>query len=476
MTTSPPATTATAVTAALAEFAAGLSWEQIPEPVRDRAVLLVTDTLASIVGAQLLDSTLTLAAGLGAAGLLGGTARVPGRAGGCSPYAAALLSGAAAHSLDFDDTHAPAQLHPGAPVIAAALAAAQSVDADERQLITGVIAGYETMTRVSYGLDPDAHARRGFHLTATTGVFGAAAAAGSILGLTPAQLEHAWGTCLSLAAGSGQFLVNGAWTKRFHVGAAAASGYLAAELAAKGFTGAAAALEGRDGFYNLYSPSPRPDDALQGLGGVWETMAVGLKPYPCCRAIHAPLDAVFELLGRGGFTAGDIEHVLVGMPERCVAITGEPQERKRDPHNVVDCQFSVHLCLALALTRGRVAFADYPDALADAGLRELMGRIDAVVDAEADAEYPQVFPGRVRITLRDGRVLSHYVRVPLGEPENMLPAPRLREKFMGLAAGVLGETGAGRLFDHASELGRQPRPVAALLELGIPVPIPLEQK
>lgn len=456
------------ITAALAEFVTDLRWEGIPSAVRERAILLVTDTLGSIVGAQGLDSTESLVKGLAASGLLSGSSRVPGRAEMVSNYAVALLSGAAAHSLDFDDTHAPAQLHPGAPVVAAALAAAQSVGADSRTFLTGVIAGYEVITRVSYGLLPESHSRRGFHLTATTGSFGAAAASAVIMGLSSSQLEHAWGTCLSTAAGSGQFLVNGAWTKRFHVGHAAASGYLAAELAGADFTGASQALEGRDGFFNLYSQDPRPQDVLKGLGSVWEIMSVAVKPYPCCRAIHAPLDAVFEILGREEVVAEEIASVRVGMPTRCFEITGDPQERKRQPKNVVDCQFSMHVGVGLALTRGRVTFSDYESVPEDLRLASLMQRIHAYVDAEAEAEYPQVFPGRIDITLRDGRELTSYIRVALGEPENMIPSAKLREKFVSLAATGLGLNRAGDVFSQLATMGQENHTMAALLSQFLP--------
>src|SRR5699024_6843683 len=216
---------------------------------------------------------------------LDGRYRIPGWAETFSPTAAAMLAGASAHGFDFDDTHAPAQIHPGAPIISAALVAAQTCRPDgsmptAQDFITGVIAGYEAMTRVAYGLHADNHARRGYHLTATTGVFGAAAAVNTVLGYGQLNLEYAWGTVSSMTAGSGQFLVNGAWTKRVHVGHAASNGYLAVQLSNAGVTGAADALSGRDGFFNLYSTDPTPDLALADLS-TWEIMGTGIKPYPC---------------------------------------------------------------------------------------------------------------------------------------------------------------------------------------------------
>ncbi len=419
----------TAVTQQLAAFAAGLSYADLPEAVTDRARLLLMDLSGIMVRAQALDSTVAMKAALREIGHGHGQFRVFGDHERWSAHAAALIGAAAAHSLDFDDTHARSQLHPGAPVIPAALAAAQMANADAQTLLTGIVAGYEVMIRVALGLPPLAHSQRGFHLSATTGVFGAAAAAGRVLGLSAAQMEHAFGTALSEAAGTGQFVVNGAWTKRFHVGNAAASGLMAATLAHHGYTGAAQALEGREGFFNAYSPAPQPEMAVQGLGSVWEILASGLKPYPCCRGIHAPLDAVFALQRKAAIDWRQIESVRVGMAERSVYVVGEPQARRRQPQNVVDCQFSTHLCLAVALKHGHMGWDDYEPALADAELRPLMQRIAVYQDAECEALFPKCFSSVVEIRMTDGTRLREFVLQPRGEPETMLSPDELREKF-----------------------------------------------
>lgn len=444
----------TAVTKQLAVFAAGLAYADLPDAVTQRARLLLMDLSGILVRAQALDSTLAMKAALREIGHADGQFRVFGDTERWSAHAAALIGAAAAHSLDFDDTHARAQLHPGAAVIPAALAAAQLVDADAPTLLAGIVAGYEVMIRVALGLPPLAHSQRGFHLSATTGVFGAAAAAGRVLGLSAAQMEHAFGTALSESAGTGQFVVNGAWTKRFHVGNAAAGGLMAAVLARHGYTGAAEVLEGREGFFNVYSPAPEPASAVQGLGTVWEILASGLKPYPCCRGIHAPLDAVFALQRRGAIDFRQIESVCVGMAERSVYVVGEPQERRRRPQNVVDCQFSTHLCLAVALKHGHMGWDDYEPALADAEIGALMQRIDVVADAECEALFPKCFSAVVEIRMADGTVLREFVRQPRGEPETMLGPDELREKFALLVRPSLGQAGEAALFDSISRLGR----------------------
>jgi 2-methylcitrate dehydratase PrpD len=455
------------VTEALSRFAADLTFDAIPREVTDRTALLFLDLAGIIVRSQELDSTQAMKAALRALGQADGAAHVLGSAETWTPQAAALINGAAAHTLDFDDTHAAAQLHPGAPVIPAALAAAEMAGATTRELLAGIVAGYEVMTRVSYGLVPLSHSDRGFHLTGTTGVFGAVAAAGNILNLTPEQMAHAFGTALSQTAGSGQFLANGAWTKRFHVGNAAAGGLMAAVLAQHHYTGAAQAFEGDAGFFHLYSPQPRPEQAMQGLGERWETLAVAVKPYPCCRAIHAPLDAVLELHKRHEIRIEDIESVRVGMPRKCVDITGAPQDRKRTPANVVDCQFSAHLCIAIALKHGHMGWDDYPGALVDADIRSLMQRIDVHVDAACEAEYPRTFPGRIELTMKDGSVWREFVKTPSGEPDTMLTIEQLRGKFSLLVSDALGTQGEAALFEAITRMHHD-APVAELIRLATP--------
>ena len=451
----------TAVTEILARFAANLRFEDLPQEVVDRSKLLFMDLSGIIVRSLGLDSTQVLMESLKDLNLDQGALQVLGSTERWRPQAAALITGAAAHSLDFDDTHAAAQLHPGAPIIPAALAAAQMQGASTRDLIVAIVAGYEVMIRVAYGVTVLRHSERGFHPSATVGVFGATAAAGSIFKLSPAQMEHAFGTALSESAGTGQFAVNGAWTKRFHVGNAAAGGLLAASLAKRGFTGATQAFEGREGFFNVYSPAPQPEKAVEGVGTVWEILQTGLKPYPCCRGIHAPLDAVMALHARHDIRIDSIESVRVGMAKRSVYVVGEPQDRRRKPKNVVDCQFSTHLCLSIALKHRHMGWDDYEPALKDPEIYALMQRIDVYEDAECEANFPTAFSGVVEIRLRDGQVLREFVYAPRGEPSTMLTAQELRSKFSLLVSEALGSSGEEALF-NAIEAMDQNNPIASL--------------
>jgi 2-methylcitrate dehydratase PrpD len=207
-------------TLALAAFVAGLSAEAVPLAVKSRAKALSLDLLGSALRGRVeAESTPSVMQALAALGLDGpGPATVMGDDRGYAPPVAALLNGLLGHSLDFDDTHAESSLHPSAPVVPAALAAGELAGADGETVLAAIVAGYEVCCRLGLALDPAAHYARGFHPTATAGTFGAAAAAGRVFGLDADQLASAFGVAGSQAAGSLQFLRNGAWNTLRYAG------------------------------------------------------------------------------------------------------------------------------------------------------------------------------------------------------------------------------------------------------------------
>lgn len=317
------------LTAALAAFTASLESQALPAGVRERAAMLVLDLAGNIIRARYdAESTPALLSAVRALGLAPGSCGVFGCAMRYTAAGAALLNGALAHSLDFDDTHAAASLHPGAAVIPAALAAAEMVHAKGSEVIAAIVAGYDVTCRIALALPAAAHYDRGFHPTATCGVFGAAAAAGRVFGLDAESLASAFGIALSQSAGSLQFLANGAWTKRFQVGWAAMAGLSAATLARAGFKGAAQALEGRYGFLAAYAPSPRPETALEALGERFELMRTAVKPYPSCRYGHAAIDAALALRARLDLRPEEIGRIVIGLPRAGMLLIGTPIEKK----------------------------------------------------------------------------------------------------------------------------------------------------
>src|SRR5262245_33718050 len=432
------------VALALAEEVVALRDAPLPSTVRERARDLLSDFLGVTLGGTLEDSSVALRHGLARLGLrgdctvLGTDSRLP------APQAA-LANGAAAHALEMDDTHQGGSIHLGASVFPAALATAEVVGAGGDAVLRAAVAGYEVAARLAMALQPAEHYARGFHATGTCGAFGAATAAGMLLGLDADGIARALGIAGSQASGSMEFLADGAWTKRLHPGWAACAGVHAAALAEAGFRAPASIVEGRFGFLHAYS-----GDAimapLAGRGDGFELMQTGIKPHACCRYMQAPIDATLALRAAHGIEPAAVERVEVGLVAAGFPIVCEPPEQKRRPRSVVDQQFSLPFGIAVSLVRGAASPAEFaPGTGSEPAIVALMDRVVATRDAALDAHYPRVWPAWVRIALRGGRTLEERVTHPLGDPENFLDAAALGAKFRGLARLALAEARVERL-------------------------------
>lgn len=455
------------ITATLSAFTAGILLDAVPQEVVNRARFLVLDLVGNIVRARHdAESTASFLAAARAMGMASGNCGVFGDAARYTPGGAAFLNGALAHSLDFDDTHAAGSLHPGAPVIPAALAAGEMVGARGADVLAGIIAGYEMTCRVALALPAAEHYDRGYHPTATCGAFGAAAAAARVFGLDADGVAHALGTVLSQTAGSLQFLANGAWTKRFQVGWAAMNGLMAAALVREGFKGASEALEGKHGFLLAYAPNPTPERAVRELGSVWELMNTAVKPYPSCRYGHAGIDAALALRAANDLAPGEIASVRLGLPRSGMMLIGAPAEKKANPENVVDGQFSGPFVIASALATGAMGWDSYA-LLRDPTVRALLPKVECVLDPEIEAEFPTNMSGKLTIQAR-GQTFERVVVVPKGEPSNFLTEEELRAKFAGLTDAVLGADRAAALAGAVLGIDTAPD-VAVLMRLAAPL-------
>jgi 2-methylcitrate dehydratase PrpD len=455
------------VTATLSAFTAGLRIDALPAEVVNRTRFLVLDLVGNIVRARHdAESTAAFLAATRAMGMASGNIGVFGDSSRYTPAGAAFLNGALAHSLDFDDTHAAGSLHPGAPVIPAALAAGEMIGASGADVLAGIVAGYEVTCRVALALPAGEHYDRGYHPTATCGAFGAAAAAARVFGLDADGVANALGTVLSQAAGSMQFLANGAWTKRSQVGWAAVNGLMAATLVREGFKGASEALEGKHGFMRTYAPNPTPERALQDLGTVWELMNTAVKPYPSCRYGHAGIDAALALRAANDLVPSEIEHIRLGLPKSGMLLVGAPAAKKANPENVVDGQFSGPFVISSALATGAMGWDSYR-LLQDPTIRGLLPKVECVFDPEIEAEFPTNMSGKLTITAR-GRTFEQKVVVPKGEPSNFLSEAELRAKFAGLTDAVLGAGRAAALATAVLALDTTPD-VSGLVRLSAPL-------
>lgn len=439
-------------TAAVAEHCTKATDERLPDEVRERLKQHFLDFLSVTLAAhEHAGSSPTIEAAVETLSSAGAATVIPTGERLSAEYAA-LSNGAFAHSLDFDDTHRESSLHPGAPVIPAALAVAEREDATTDVLLAAISVGYDVACTLGRAVNPEAHYDRGFHVTATCGTFGATAAAGVVAGLSPTELESAFGINGSQAAGSLQFLENGAWNKRLHPGLCARRAVTAVTLAAAGFRGASAAIEGENGFLSGYTTDPAPDE-LSRLSTTHAVTETALKPYPCCRYMHAALDALLDLAPE--LDSDAVSSMLIDLPRPGVRLTGDPIDAKRRPANFVDCQFSMPFAAALALTTGNAglpAFLDAQSRLADSDLRRLMDATEVVTTETVGSRFPEQWAARVVVETSEEQY-ERFVETARGEPENPLGWEGVVGKFdaLGQTAGI-PETERNEVVDVVSDL------------------------
>lgn len=439
----------------LAQFAHDLTIDAIPHEVRERAKHLILDATGIAYASGSYDfahKTLTAIAGLG------GDGRVPviGLPRRLAPRDAALVNGVLVHGLDFDDTHTGGVIHSTASVWPAVLSAAFMRGRSGADLLVAHVAGVEAATRL--GAVGSGHFHQvGFHPTGMIGVFGCTLAAGSLMGLSPQALTMAQGIALSMAAGSLEFLEDGAWTKRMHPGWAAQSGITAAALGREGFVGPTRAYEGRFGVFNSYLQGGLEEDrwgrATAGLGSIWETMAIAVKPLPACHFTHACADAAMILARQHKFEIGDIVRIKALVPAEVVKTVCEPVANKRRPANAYDAQFSIPYLVAASLIRGRFTLAELePEALND----ETILRVCDLVDYEVDprSTFPRHYSGDVQISLRDGRVLIHREAMNRGCADRPLSNAEIVEKYTGSARMRLSARQAAEVREVVLSLDR----------------------
>ena len=425
------------LTETLAEFSNNISFNDLPRSVIERTKLLILDTVGIIIRARNdAESTQSLISAVKTLDLDNGKCNVFSDKIGYAPSAAALINGTLAHSLDFDDTHAEASLHSSAPILSSALAAAQMKNCSGQQLITACVLGYEVQIRLGLAGGASAHYNRGFHPTATCGVFGAAAAAGHILELDKNQFISAFGIALSQASGSMQFLTDGSWTKRSHVGQAAQNGLNCAVLALEGFKGPKKAFEGKWGYLNSFVSGGQPRKALKSLGKKFETLNLGVKPYPSCRYSHAAIDGILKLKSDIGFKLEKLEKMEIGLSNTALNIIGLPLKEKQNPKNVVDGQFSMPFCAAIAVRSGRFVWDDYKKNLYNKETLSLCKRIKISHNKSAEKYCPEYMSANVKIKV-SGKEYEKFIKIPKGDPENFMTKDEFIEKFDGLAKPYL---------------------------------------
>jgi 2-methylcitrate dehydratase PrpD len=285
---------------------------------------------------------------------------------------------------------------------------------------------------------------------------GAVITAAKILKLNQNGMMNALGIAGSQAAGSMEFLSDGAFTKRLHPGWAAHSGIIAALLARENFTGPGTIIEGRFGFLHAYSSGSKPGKVLQNWGDPWEVLRTSIKPHACCRYKQGPIDGILKIVRENNIDASQIEKVILGILKAGFALVAEPEERKFDPKSVVDAQFSMPFGAAVAILHGKATLDEYTmENINSARVRKLMGKISCVKDPELEKEFPKKWPAAVKLLTKDGNAYSTRIDFPKGDPENPLTWDELIDKFRNLVSPVFFEVKQNEIIERVRSLEKE---------------------
>lgn len=426
----------TDVTRALAEWIVDCRSETIPEEIRTEGVRTFVNWLGCAIGGathETVDRTLAAVApfsGPPEASVLGRRERL-------DPLHAALLNGISSHVLDYDDTHLKTIIHPAGPVASALLAIAETRPVTGAAFLDALIIGIETECRIGNAVYPD-HYDRGWHITGTAGVFGAAAATSRLLGLDAQATTWALGIAATQSSGFREMF--GTMCKSFHPGRAAQNGAFAAFLAQAGFDSSERAIEAPRGFANVMSDKQDYSEILDGLGTHWETALNSYKPFACGIVIHPTIDGCIQLRDELGDDASRIAKVELIAHPLVLELTG-----KTEPRTGLEGKFSVFHAAASALLRGDgspTAFTD--EAVNDPALVELRRNVHVTTD-------PACYEASVTIavTLKDGRRMEKHVDRAIGSRERPLSDDQIEAKFHGQAAPVIGEQACESLIQAA---------------------------
>jgi 2-methylcitrate dehydratase PrpD len=407
----------------LGRFVSNAQWHNISDTLQHEAKRALVNFFGGALGAARHPDIMALAAVLDA---FSGPrqATVIGRTERLDALSASTLNAVSANLLDYDDTHLPTVIHPAAPVAPPVLALAERCGATGADVLLAFILGMEVECRIGNAVSPQ-HYARGWHITATCGVFGAAAAAAKLLRLPPEQTAHALGIAASQSAGLVENLPSGA--KNVGVGHAARNGLFAALMAERGYTGAPTALEGPYGWARACGEALHRERLLADLGAQWEASRNTFKPYPCGIVMHAVIDACFELREKFHLDATQIAAVLV-RGDALLLARGD-----RLVHNEREARVSIHHCVAAPLLWGKAGVEEFSPAsvMSDAAVA-----FRALVRAELDASLP-VGAATVIVRTRSGDTCEATVVHARGSLEKPLSDAELEAKMYALASGYM---------------------------------------
>ncbi len=446
----------------IAEFAAGLRYEDVPQDLIGNAKQCIRDSLGcGVFGA----ATEWTQAVVRTVGLLGQkpSASAWGMKVKADPLGVAFINGTAAQGFELDDCHDQSMSHYGAGVVPAVLASSEGAFGafDGKDVILATVAGYELGTRIGNTVSPSAF-HRGFHPCGLTSTFGSAAAIAKLLGLDTDKYISALGLAGSQAAGlmAAQF---GAMAKRFHSGKASQNGIIAALCAREGLTGVRDVLEAPyGGFCSTYSETYDLSWATDGLGSDWEMRKNGFKRYSSLASSQTSVDALRQIIARTGIKGEDVASVRIGTTEMVHVHCGWPYV----PKETITAQMNLPYTAAVTLLEGNAFIDQYADdKLRDPTIIDLANRIEVYVDRELDAGGPHEMRAvRVTVTMKSGEQHHEAVTYRSGHWRNPMSEDALRDKFRDLAGRVLLPEAVTRIEQVIDNLENETQPAQRLAE------------
>lgn len=432
----------------LARFAVDLGYRQIPAAVIDRAKACILDTLAVSLYGSTKPWSKTVSGFVRDAGARG-QSTVLGANWKAQAAQATLANGAMAHAFELDNVRQPgAGVHPGATAFLPAFAMAEEKRADGKALITAFVAACEVMSRIGVAAGNSLE-RRGFHAPGLTGTFGAAVAAGRLLGLNDKKMVNALGIAGSYSGGLIEFsrCQEGAMIKRLHLGKAGEGGVTAAQLASRGFAGPESVLEGKFGFCQTFSDSPKLDYLTHRLGREFETMNICIKRCACHINAHAPIEALQTLRGEIRFKPEEIREITIGGIEKLVTHHANYQ-----PKDLMMAQYSVPFCVALSVFYDPTDPASFTATkLKDKKIGAMMRRVRLEVDHEIEAKG---WDRAARVTVglsnkeRHSKLVIHFK----GTPHNPMSEAEVEAKARKLTRGLLPDRRLNHLVEAINHL------------------------
>jgi len=437
-----------------ARFVSEITLDRIPPSVLATSKLVFLDIIGVALAASRSDSgriAIALAHSLDgkpASQVIGSALRT-------SPTSAVISNATLAHALDYDETLEEGIIHAGCCVVTTALAVGEACGASGRSVLEAAAAGFEVMFQMGVSAPGCFHAR-GFHPTAITAPFGAAAVAGRLYGLTAEQLVHAFGIAGSQSSGIIEYLADGSWTKQFHAGWSAHAGIIASMLARHGFHGPRTVLEGAHGVFSAFAATEGLRlERLYDIGKEWHLPKVVFKLYPCGSIAHPYIDCALQLRKESDIRLDDIDRIVCRTHEGTVPRLWEPLDMKRQPPTPYAAKFSIPYCVAAGLVKGRVSLEEFSEqSIQDPATLAVAHKVGYEVDPSLD--YPRHFSGHVKVIMKDGQVIERNQPHARGSIEAPIAPEEIELKFRHNAGLVIEPSKVERILDIVRSLEREP--------------------